>query len=163
MFTAASVMKSVWGCVGTSMMKTWLMRRPVRKPVSRLVTSASSSSECRLPFMSSSALPSRTNATARSAAAWLCGTSMISMPPTSSSTGLCDLPYLVRRTYEDGQDQSFAVGLQSASERGLVARMRHSHGQRRLGLGVVDQPLVLGMLAALGGGGLFGHSCLRDF
>ena len=88
MFTAASVMNSVWGCVGTSMMKTWLMRRPVRSPVSRLATSASSSSEWRLPFMRSSALPSRTSATAFSAAAWLCGTSTISTPSRSHAAGL---------------------------------------------------------------------------
>ena len=88
MFTAASVMNSVCGWPGTSMTKTWLMRRPVRSPVSRFVTSASSSSECRLPFISSSALPVRTSSTAFSAAAWLCGTSTISMPPRSSENSL---------------------------------------------------------------------------
>ena len=39
------------------MRKTWLMRRPVRRPVSRATTAPSSSSVCRLPFISSSALP----------------------------------------------------------------------------------------------------------
>ena len=39
------------------MMNTWLMRRPVRRPVSRATTAPSSSSVCRLPFMSSSACP----------------------------------------------------------------------------------------------------------
>ena len=40
------------------------MRRPVRSPVSRATTAASSSSVCRLPFISSSALPCRTSSTA---------------------------------------------------------------------------------------------------
>ena len=39
------------------MMNTWLMRRPVRRPVSRATTAPSSSSVCRLPFISSSASP----------------------------------------------------------------------------------------------------------
>ena len=39
------------------MTKTWLMRRPVRRPVSRATTAPISSSVCRLPFISSSASP----------------------------------------------------------------------------------------------------------
>ena len=39
------------------MMKTWLTRRAVRRPVSRATTSPISSSVCRLPFIRSSALP----------------------------------------------------------------------------------------------------------
>ena len=62
------------------MMNTWLMRRPVRSPVSRATTAPSSSSVCRLPFISSSASPSRTSSTAFAAAAWLCGTSTIRTP-----------------------------------------------------------------------------------
>ena len=62
------------------MTKTWLIRRAVRSPVSRLVTAPSNSSECRLPFINSCALPARMVSTAFSAAAWLSGTSMISMP-----------------------------------------------------------------------------------
>ena len=58
------------------------MRRPVRSP-SRETTAASSSSECRLPFIKSSALPSRTICTARAAASWLCSTSTISTPARS--------------------------------------------------------------------------------
>ena len=88
MFTAASVMNRVCGWPGTSMTKTWLMRRPVRSPVSRFITSDSSSSVCRLPFMRRSALPVRTSSTAFSAAAWLCGTSTISMLPRSSENCL---------------------------------------------------------------------------
>ena len=50
------------------MTKTWLMRRPVRRPVSCATTAPSSSSVCRLPFISSSASPARTSATAFAAA-----------------------------------------------------------------------------------------------
>ena len=70
------------------MTKTWLTRRPVRSPVSRFITSESSSSVCRLPFIRRSALPVRTSSTAFSAAAWLCGTSTISMSPRSSENCL---------------------------------------------------------------------------
>jgi hypothetical protein len=51
------------------------MRRAVRMPVSRFTASPITSSVCRLPFISASALPSRTSATAAAAAAWLCGAS----------------------------------------------------------------------------------------
>ena len=57
------------------MMKTWLIRRAVRRPVSLATTSLISSSVCRLPFIRSSALPARTSSTALAAAAWLCGAS----------------------------------------------------------------------------------------
>ena len=57
------------------MMKTWLMRRAVRMPVSLLTTSAINSSVCRLPFISASASPLRTSSTAFAAEAWLCGVS----------------------------------------------------------------------------------------
>ena len=75
MFTAASVMMTTRSMAGTSMMKQWLMRRPVRSPVSRLTTAAISSSVCRLPFISISARPSRARRTAVSAEATLCGAS----------------------------------------------------------------------------------------
>ena len=64
MLTAASVMISASAWSGTSMMKQWLIRRPVRSPVSRATTADISSSVCRLPFISASARPSRTSATA---------------------------------------------------------------------------------------------------
>jgi hypothetical protein len=71
MFTAASVMMSGSACPGTSMMKQWLSRRAVRSPVSRLTTSAISSSVWRLPFISASACPLRTSPTALAADSWL--------------------------------------------------------------------------------------------
>ncbi len=84
MFTAASLMMTTRSIAGTSMMKQWLMRRLVRRPVSRLTTAAISSSECRLPFISISALPSRARRTAASAEASLCGASTTSKAEMSS-------------------------------------------------------------------------------
>ena len=55
------------------MTKQWLMRRSVRRPVSRLTTAPISSSVWRLPFISASALPSRTSVTAVGGRVWLCG------------------------------------------------------------------------------------------
>ena len=78
MFTAASLIMSACSRSGTSITKQWLMRREVRSPVSRATIAPISSSVCRLPFMSISALPSRTTRTAASAAASLCGASTIS-------------------------------------------------------------------------------------
>ncbi len=83
MLTAASVTISVSAYVGTSMMKQWLTRRAVRSPVSRFTTSPISSSVWRLPFISASALPSRTSATAFAADSWLCAASTISSPVMS--------------------------------------------------------------------------------
>jgi hypothetical protein len=71
MLMAASVMKSVSACVGTSMMKTWLMRRAVRRPVVPEVTARMSSSVCKLPFIKSSPLDRRISSTAFAAAASL--------------------------------------------------------------------------------------------
>ncbi len=65
------------------MMNTWLMRRPARRPPSRATTAASSSSVCRLPFINSSALPSRTSSTALRAALPASGASTIRARDTS--------------------------------------------------------------------------------
>ena len=74
MLIAASVMNSVSGWPGTSMMKTWLMQRSVRRPVAEAVTSFISSSVYRLPFIRKPPLPSRTSgATARAAASLAVG------------------------------------------------------------------------------------------
>ena len=64
-------------------MKTWLMRRAVRKPVSAAVTARISSSVCRLPFISISPWPARMSSTALAAAASLCATSTSSYFPIS--------------------------------------------------------------------------------
>ena len=45
------------------MMKTWLIRRAVRRPVADAVTARISSSVCRLPFIRSSPLPARISST----------------------------------------------------------------------------------------------------
>ena len=74
---AASVMNSVSEYVGTSITKTWLMRRAVRNPVVEDVTARMSSSVWRLPFISNSPLDSRISSTALAAAASLCGASTI--------------------------------------------------------------------------------------
>jgi hypothetical protein len=66
------------------MMKAWLMRRPVRRPVSRATTAPSSSSVWRLPFISTSARPSRTSSTARAAACGAVEASTICTLPRSS-------------------------------------------------------------------------------
>ena len=84
MFTAASVMITTRSIAGTSMMKQWLTRRLVRRPVSRLTTAAINSSVCRLPFISISALPSRARRTAVSAEPSLCGASTTSKAEMSS-------------------------------------------------------------------------------
>src|SRR3569833_3125748 len=78
MFTAASVMIMSLAWPGTSLMKQWLMRWAVRRPVSRATTAAINSSVCRLPFIRAWALPARTSATALAAASWLCSASTMS-------------------------------------------------------------------------------------
>ena len=84
------------------MRKTWLRRRPVRRPVSRATTAPSSSSECRLPFISSSASPWRTSSTALAAAAWLCGdVDDLASSPRSMPSASGDLGDLRRRPDQD--------------------------------------------------------------
>ena len=79
MFTAASVMISGSGWLGTSMMKQWLMRRAVRIPAVLETTAPINSSVCRLPFISASAAPQRTCSTALAAESWLCSDATIGM------------------------------------------------------------------------------------
>ena len=74
----------VW--VSPLMPYTWLMRRSVRRPVSGRMTSCISSSVCRLPFISSSASPARTRATAFPAArAERAAVVPASPPPTTTA------------------------------------------------------------------------------
>ena len=150
MLTAASVMNRVCAWPGTSMTKTWLMRRPVRRPVSRFITAPISSSVCRLPFISSSALPARTSSTAFSAAAWLCGTSTISILAEVERELLGDRADLVLGTDENRLDQSGLARLDGASERGLVARMRHGGRDWLQALRRGDQAVVFLVAAQWG-------------
>ena len=114
------------------MMKTWLMRRPVRSPVSLATTAASSSSVWRLPFISSSAWPPRTSATAVAAEAWLCGrVHDLCILPRSMSGGLGDRLDLCRRTDEDGCDQSLSAASDRSGQCCLLARMCN-RGRNRL-------------------------------
>ena len=110
------------------MMKTWLMRRPVRSPVSRWSTAASSSSEWRLPFISSSALPLRTSSTAFSAAAWLWATSTISNPSDDQIEALTQRPDLVLGAHEMGTIMP-ARRPRGRLQRSLVARMGDGSGK----------------------------------
>src|SRR5215217_7181510 len=75
MLIAASVTIRAESWLGTSMTKQWLTRRAVLRPPSRRTTAAMSSSVWRLPFISASASPALTSATAFSAATWLWGAS----------------------------------------------------------------------------------------
>ena len=91
----ASVMMSACSSAGTSMTKQWLMRRLVRRPVSRLTTAPINSSVCRLPFTRLT-FPSCPRRTAASAAS-LCGASTIdrpvrSKPSASAATRLIFCP-----------------------------------------------------------------------
>ena len=87
----------------TAMTNKWLIRRSVRSPVA--VTSCISSFVCRLPAMRRSPVPRLTRATDFAAAAWLCGTSMISAL-RSSPVFLRDLVDPRLRSNQYGNDQS---------------------------------------------------------
>ncbi len=124
------------------MTKQWLTRRAVRSPVSRFTTAPISSSVCRLPFISASALPSRTSSTALSAEAWLCGVSTIGNPAISIRMLLCYRLDPRARTDQDRRDQAEFRSLDRAAQRTLVAGMRDGRRRRRQRLAEVDQPLV---------------------
>ena len=130
MLIAASVMNSVSGWPGTSMTKTWLIRRSVRRPVAEAVTSRISSSVCRLPFIRSSPLPSRISATAWAAAAWLCGASTISRPARSMPCSAATARIFASGPTRTGSIRPLRGGLDRAAQRGLVAGMRDD-GHRR--------------------------------
>ena len=137
------------------MMKTWLMRRPVRSPVSRATTAPSSSSVCRLPFISSSALPLRTSSTAFAAAAWLCGASTIRVLPEVDAGRCGDLRDLRGRADEDRRDQSQLRRLRSrrpAPVSRTDARPRSGSARRLVA--------ALQQLFVLSGSGVCGHACV---
>ena len=79
---------------------------------------------CRLPFISSSASPSRTSSTAFAAAAWLCGASTIRVRPRSMPACFAISSIFAAGPDEDRRDQSRSAGLDRAGQRRLLARMR---------------------------------------
>ena len=143
MLIAASVMNSVSGWPGTSMTKTWLIRRSVRRPVAEAVTSLISSSVCRLPFIRSSPLPSRISATACAAAAWLCGASTISRPARSMPCSAATARIFASGPTSTGSISRLGRGLDRAAQRGLVAGMGDDGHRRRAVAGGGDQAIVL--------------------
>jgi hypothetical protein len=138
MLTAASVMISALSWSGTSMMKQWLIRRPVRSPVSRATTALISSSVCRLPFISASARPSRTSATALRGVMAVRGVDDLNSPQVdrrrrprpSRSCPSAD---------QDRGDQLHLLRLDRAFERDLVARMRDRRDSGAVLLRQLDQ------------------------
>ena len=88
------------------MMKTWLIRRAVRRPVADAVTARISSSVCRLPFISNSPLPSWISSTALAAAASLCAASTISKRLISSLCSRAAALILSRRPDQDRLDDA---------------------------------------------------------
>ena len=129
MLIAASVMNSVSAWPGTSMMKTWLIRRSVRRPVAEAVTSRISSSVCRLPFISSSPLPSRISATALAAAAWLCG-GVDDLAAGQVDAVLAATSRIFASARRGPARSAARRGVDRAPQRGLVAGMRDDgHGR----------------------------------
>ena len=114
------------------MRKAWLMRRPVRSPLSRADDRRQAVRRC--AGCLSSALrrgPRGRAATAFSAAAWLCGASMISRPPRSMPAALAISAILRCRPDQDRDDQFLLPGLDGAGQRGCLARVRHRRRHRR--------------------------------
>ena len=114
------------------MMKTWLRRRPVRRPVSRATTAPNSSSVCRLPFIrtSASALTDQLHGPGRRRMA-VRNVDHHGVLPRS-------IPCLLRhfldpgsRPYEDRSDEPFRGGLERRDQRRLLARVRHRRRDRR--------------------------------
>ena len=143
MLIAASVMIRASSWPGTSITKQWLTRRAVRNPISRLTTAAISSSVCRLPFISASALPSRTSRTAVVAAASLCGASTISTPAKSISAAAATARMRSRGPTRIGTISPSRRRLHRTLQRRGVARVRYGRRRRRHRLAPVDQALVL--------------------
>ena len=112
MFTAASVMNSVWGCVGTSMMKTWLMRRPRAQSGLALGDLAQQlvGMEAALHEQLGLALAHERDGLLgrRLAVRHVDDLDAVDV----EATGLRELSDLVRRAHEYGNDQSRPIGLE---------------------------------------------------
>ena len=140
------------------MTKQWLTRRAVRSPVSRLTTAPISSSVCRLPFISASALPSRTSSTALSAESWLCARVDDRQPRDVDAVLLRDRLDPRARTDQDRRDQAELRRVDGAAQRALVAGMRDGGRRGRQRPAEVEQPLVLLVLSL----GCVVHACIAS-
>ena len=126
------------------MTKTWLMRRPVRRPVSRATTAPAARRCAGCLSSAASASPSRTSATAFAAAAWLCGASTIrallrSMPCLAASA--CDVG---GRADEDRRDQALLRRPRPPpASAECLARMRDRRRHRLEAAAPLQQRLVL--------------------
>ena len=152
MLTAASVMISAFSWPGTSITKQWLTRRAVRSPASRRTTAAISSSVCRLPFISASALPSRTSCDGRGRR----GLAERRIDDLDSRDDRCRAFRRHRfdaraRPDEDRRDQAVLRRLDRAFERALIARMRDRGRHRRERLQNSMSRLVLRVFTFHGG------------
>ena len=150
MFTAASVTISVSAYVGTSITKQWLTRRAVRSPVSRCTTAPISSSVCRLPFISASALPSRTSSTAFAAEPGCMARRRLAGRDVDAVFLGHGLDARLRAD-QDRRDQSESRRVDRAVQRTLVARMRDGGRGRRQRLAEIQQPLVLSCVCSEAG------------
>jgi hypothetical protein len=105
-------------------------------PVSLRMTSAISSSVCRLPLMSAATFPACTGSTAFSAAAWLCGWSTTKGGDVEAKR--CGkLPDPRLGPDQDRLDDLRRRGLDHASRRHLVAGVRDRRAHRRQSVAAV--------------------------
>ncbi len=120
------------------MMKTWLIRRVVRRPVADAVTACISSSVCRLPFISSSPFASRISLTPESRRIVAVRrvddfeTADVDIVPARCVADLA------LRPDQDRDDDAGFRGLGGAAERSLVARMDDDRSRRWHLLGVAQ-------------------------
>ena len=105
--------------------------RGAQAGLARGVTARMSSSVCRLPFISSSPLPSWISSTALAAAASLCGASTISNRPMSSSCSRATAAIFAAGPTRIGMMMPASRRLDGAAQRGLVAGMHDDRGRGR--------------------------------
>ena len=144
MLIAASVMKSVSGWPGTSMTKTWLMRRSVRRPVAEAVDLAASARRCAgCPSSGARPCPRGSARPPAAAAAWLCGrVDDLAAGEVEAVLGRHGADLRLRAD-QDRHDQPGLGGLDGAAQRGLVAGMGDDRHRRRAVAGGGDQAVVL--------------------
>ena len=125
------------------MIKTWLMRRPVRRPVDDAVTARMSSSVCRLPFISSSPLASRMSCDRLGRRRVAVGRVDHFEAADIELMFAGDREDFRRRAHEDRNNKSGLGRLHRPPQRGLVARVRNHRVRGRSLFRSRNQTVVL--------------------
>ena len=144
MLIAASVMNSVSAYVGTSIMKTWLIRRAVRRPVFDAGDRAHQFVGMKAPLHQQLAFARMNHFDGLRGGRLAVAASTISKWLMSRLCFLATAAIFAARPDQDRNDDARLGRLDRAAQRGFVAGMDDDGRRRRNLFGFRNEPVVLG-------------------